>query len=156
MHYNRIRIVIIVKIFFICSFLLIVVVLYNHSFKTNPNTVTNLSKLFQTTSAQCVVIFYFYFWNRWYKRFSYVRKYECFAHDRWLCYWSSTCVWVSLSHWRYRKKRKERNTSHWQILYRCCCWCSMWFALYVGLICFPLTLNTAAIEHVLTFHSSII
>ena len=33
-HYNRIRIVIIVKIFFICSFPFIVVVLYNHSFKT--------------------------------------------------------------------------------------------------------------------------
>ena len=47
MHYNRIRIVIIVKIFFICSFPLIVVVLYNHSFKTNPNTVTNLSKLYK-------------------------------------------------------------------------------------------------------------
>ena len=32
--------------------------LCNHSFKTNPNKVTNLSKLFQLTSAQCVSSFY--------------------------------------------------------------------------------------------------
>ena len=34
--------------------------LYNHSFKTNPNTVTNLSKLFQTTFAQCVAFWYIF------------------------------------------------------------------------------------------------
>jgi len=40
-----ILVVVIVKIIFISSFPLIIVVLYNHSFITNPNTVTNLSKL---------------------------------------------------------------------------------------------------------------
>ena len=45
MHYNSIIVVIIVKIIFISSFLLCCL-LYNHSFKTNPNSTTNLSKLF--------------------------------------------------------------------------------------------------------------
>ena len=42
-HY--ILVVIVVKIIFIHSFLFYCL-LYNHSFKTNPNSVTNLSKLF--------------------------------------------------------------------------------------------------------------
>jgi hypothetical protein len=40
-----ILVVIVVKIIFIRSFLFYCL-LYNHRFKTNPNTVTNLSKLF--------------------------------------------------------------------------------------------------------------
>ena len=36
-------------------------VLCNHSFKTNPNTVTNLSKLYQLTFAQCVRLLYTHF-----------------------------------------------------------------------------------------------
>ena len=49
MHYNSIIVVIIVKIIFLCSFLLYCL-LYNHSFKTNPNSTTNLSKLFNYTA----------------------------------------------------------------------------------------------------------
>ena len=46
-------VVIIVRIIFISSFLFYCL-LYNHSLQTNPNTVTNLSKLCQLTFAQCV------------------------------------------------------------------------------------------------------
>ena len=35
--------------------------LYNHSFKNNPNTVTNLSKLYQPTFAPCVRLFLIHF-----------------------------------------------------------------------------------------------
>ena len=49
--YNN-SVVIIVKFIFIRSFLFCCL-LSNHSFQTNPNTVTNLSKLFNYT-AQCV------------------------------------------------------------------------------------------------------
>ena len=63
MHYNSIIVVIIVKMIFIRSFLLCCL-LYNHSFKTNPNSTTNLSKLCQLTFAQCVRLFLIHF-SRW-------------------------------------------------------------------------------------------
>ena len=56
-----ILVVIIVKIIFIRS-ILFYCLLYSHSFKTNPNTVTNLSKLFQL-HCSCVA-FYLYNFNR--------------------------------------------------------------------------------------------
>ena len=62
MHYNSIIVVIIVKMIFLCSFLLCCL-LYNHSFKTNPNSTTNLSKLCQLTFAHCVRLFLYTFFK---------------------------------------------------------------------------------------------
>ena len=60
MHYTSIIVVIIVKIIFMSSFLLCRL-LYNHSFKTNPNNTTNLSKLFiYTAPASLFYTFYSY------------------------------------------------------------------------------------------------
>ena len=51
-----ILVVIIVKIIFICSFLF-QCLLYNHSFKTNLNNITNLSKLFNYTAPASIHVF---------------------------------------------------------------------------------------------------
>ena len=58
MHYNSIIVVIIVKIIFMSSFLLCCL-LYNHSFKTNPNSITNLSKLFNYTAPASLFLYIF-------------------------------------------------------------------------------------------------
>ena len=59
MHYTLV--VIIVKDIFIRSFLFYCV-LYNHTFQTNPNSITNLFKLFNYI-AFCVAFFYTFFYR---------------------------------------------------------------------------------------------
>ena len=63
MHYNSIIVVIIVNIIFISPFLLCCL-LYNHSFKTNPNSTTNLSKLFNYIAPASLFLYIFQVINK--------------------------------------------------------------------------------------------